>query len=188
MSTSIGLEPWAMSATCRTLAEYIDALVQRLAQGDPEADSRLRAVVGALRARITLDGETAECWFEGPRFVVLPGPTSQPADGEGSTDRATTLELLGGYLEVSDAILDGRLRATGEVDSLARIFQAIEILLDASTRVPALPRLALDYGDDPCRPSPASHSLGPRSRAVVLDPGRPREDERDILRRLDLLP
>jgi hypothetical protein len=55
------------------------------------------------------------------------------------------LDILNGYLEVNQAILSGRLLVQGEVEDLNRIFIAIEILLDASPRTPALQQLAVRF-------------------------------------------
>jgi hypothetical protein len=173
---------------CRTLREYVIALVDRLAAEEPALHARLRTVVGTRTARIRLDDETVFARFDGATLVVLDATDTMEADGEGGTDRRTTLDLLAGRIEVTDAILDGRLDATGEIEDLVRIFQAIEILLDGSTRNPSLQHLALDYGGDPCRPAPAPGAAASAWRRVSLDPDRPSRGELDMLRRLDLLP
>jgi hypothetical protein len=173
---------------CRTLAEYIEQLVARLAQNEPVLHARLRDVVGSRRARITLDDETVEVQFEGGQLSVSEVTSGNAVDGVGACDRMTTLALLRGELEVRDAILDGRLRAMGELDSLARMFHAIEILLDAAARLPAVQRLALDYGVDPCRPARPPYRSVMQPRRVVIDPDHVPALERALLRRLDLLP
>lgn len=106
--------------------------------------------------------------------------------GKGGTDRGTVLDLLDGYLEVTDAILDGRLEVAGEAGAVARIFVAIEILLDGSTRIPSLQRLARDFRDDPCRdprPRPMPHSRSRSWQPTGDDP-----EETSLLERLGLLP
>src|SRR5690606_32088629 len=108
---------------------------------------------GARSARIRLDRESVIVRFQGEELVVTESTGKEAVDGDGRTDRVTTLRLLDGSLEVTEAILQGRLDARGEVEDLSRILQAIEVLLDASTRVPDLPRLAVAYESDPCRPS-----------------------------------
>jgi hypothetical protein len=172
---------------CRSLGEYVAALVGRLGEEEPALLARLGEVVGARCARISLDQETVEVRFRAGRVVVTE-PTIGEADGEGGTDRYTTLDLLDGRLEVTDAILEGRLWAKGEVESVVRIFLAIEILLDGSTRNPELQRLALDYGVDSCRhsrpPGPALTTV----RRVVVDPDHIPVGEAELLRRLGLLP
>jgi hypothetical protein len=172
---------------CRSLADYLAALIDRLGEEEPALLARLRQVIGARRARITLDQETVEVRFQEGGLVVTE-PTNTTVDGEGGTDRSTTLDLLDGRLEVTDAIVEGRLWATGEVESVARIFQAIEILLDGSTRNPDLQRLALEYGEDPCRHARPPGSPLTATRRVVLDPDRIPAGESELLRRLDLLP
>jgi hypothetical protein len=164
---------------CRTLAEYVAELIARLGAADPAALERMRTVVDGRRARIVLDDEAVDVAFAGDDLLVEPAGTGAP-DGTGATDRPTTLELLDGYLEVTDAILDGRLDVTGTVDDVERMFLAIEILLDVAARAPALQDLAADYRADPCReprraPPPPSSVTG-------------REPERALLDRLGLLP
>jgi hypothetical protein len=170
-----------------SLGEYLVALVDRLGEGEPALLARLGEVVGSRLARITLDEETVEVWFQDGGIVAAKSPAAV-VDGEGGTDRQTTLDLLDGRLEVTDAVLEGRLRATGDVESVARIFHAIEILLDGSTRNPGLQRLALAYREDPSRPaSPPGPPLN-AGRRVVVDPEHLPAAEAELLRRLDLLP
>jgi hypothetical protein len=183
------LDPPAASPAlvpCRTLGEYITALVERLGEQEPWRLARLREVVGARRARIGLDAESVDVWFEGEVLIVRDSPAG-PVDGEGSTDRLTTFELLAGRLEVKDAILQGRLHAHGDTESLVRIFQAIEILLDGASRTPALQQLAADYLSDPCRPSPPPVPPPSPAWRVQVDPDRLPGYERVMLQRLDLL-
>ena len=164
---------------CRTLAEYVGELVRRLGDADPAALERMRAVVDGRRARIVLDDEAVDVAFAGAELRVEPAGEGA-VDGTGVTDRATTLELLDGYLEVTDAILDGRLDVTGGVDDVERMFGAIEILLDVAARAPALQDLAADYRADPCR--------APRRSPPPPPPARSGESERALLDRLGLLP
>lgn len=181
-------DPLRPTPPCRTLREYVVELVQRLGAQAPALHARLREVVGTRTARIRLDDETVFARFDGASLVVLDATDGMEADGTGGTDRGTTLDLLAGRLEVTDAILDGRLDATGEIEDLVRIFQAIEILLDGSTRNPMLQHLAFDYDIDPCRPRPAPATGASAWRRVSLDPDRPSRGELEMLRRLDLLP
>ncbi len=167
---------------CRALGEYIGELVRRLDEGEPSGGARLRAVAGPLRARIQVDGETVEIGFSRGALRIDPGPTRRRVDGIGRCDRQTVLDLLNGYMEVTDAILGGYLEVTGNVDAVTRMGQAIEVLLDAATRVPALHQLADDYRSDPCL---APGRPGPRAPALLptLEPA-----EHALFARLDLLP
>jgi len=171
----------------RTLSEYVAELVARLGEADPAARDRLAEVVGARRARITLDGETVEVAFASGRLVVGPPQPTGRIDGEGATDRATTLDLLDGRLEVSDAILDGLVEARGPLEDVARIFQAIEILLDAAPRAPALQALAAQYRQDPGRTAAARDPV-PYARRTPFPPDGIPDTEAAALRRLGLLP
>jgi hypothetical protein len=127
------------------------------------------------------------------RIVAKPaaGPAgTRPGtvDGAGSTTRATVLAMLDGYLEVSAAVLDGELELIGALDDVARIGQAIEILLDGAVRAPALQALARDFRDDPCRPAIPVRAGGPARRRTTFYPDAPPPDELALFARLDLLP
>lgn len=63
-----------------------------------------------------------------------------------------------GRLEATDALRTGKVTATGDVNALIRIFHAIELLLDVSSRCPPLRTLADSFRDSgppaPLRPTP----------------------------------
>ena len=187
MSASVVLE--GAVVPCRTLAEYVALLLERLEAGDAPAAARIREAVGNRSAIIALDGERIKIWFEGGQLRVLSMPDSSIGiNGTGAISRSTTLELLAGYVEVTAAVLDGRLDVIGTIDDIAAIGQAIEILIDGSARLPALQRLARDFTDDPCRPLPTLPASGPVHRRTVFYPDPPDLHERELLARLNLLP
>jgi len=185
---------------CRTLAEYIARLVALLGEHEPEGLARLRSVIGARLARITLDDESVLVHFSAEQLVVVPAndpdrsteeagearspaPPARVVDGEGGTDRLTTFALLDGRLDVTEAVVTGRLQARGDIENLSRIFHAVEILIDAATRVPSLQRLSAEYLGDPCRVGRPPFPGGP------IDVWRAdRLRELEMLDRLDLLP
>jgi hypothetical protein len=168
-----------------TLAEYIRLLVERLGQADPGALERLQRAVEGRSARITLDDESVDVWFEGGALKVELAP-SRDVNGAGATDTPTVLDLMNGYLEPRAAILDGRLDATGTVDDVHRIFLAIEILLDAAPRSPGLQELARRFRADPSHPR-RGRPIRP-SGSGRRHPPRPGPEEVALLRRLGLLP
>ncbi|HVL97826.1 MAG TPA: hypothetical protein VM324_00845 [Egibacteraceae bacterium] len=169
----------------RTLGEYVGELVRRLGDADAAALARLRAVVGSRQARITLDDETVDVAFTAAGLVAAPAAAGAQPDGHGATDRATVLHLLDGYLEVTEAVLTGRLRVQASDEAAVRMLQAIEILLDASARSPALQDLARDFRSDPGR---AGRPTAPAPRPPTRYPGGRAEAEDRLLERLDLLP
>lgn len=124
-----------------TLGEYIVALVDVLATDDPVGFTRMREIVEARAARIELDDEAVEVIFVAGVLRIAPN-LGFAVDGSGSTDSATVLDLLDGNLEVSTAVLDGRLRLRGDAEDIARMCMAIEILLSASARSPGLQALS----------------------------------------------
>lgn len=163
---------------CLSLADYVRGLVEGLAAEDPLAYERLRRAVGGSRARIELDDEAVAVRFDGDALEIREDGEA-PVDGTGATDRQTVLELLDGYLEVTDAIAEDRLRVRGQVDAVARMFHAIELLIDGAARGPALQDLAGAFRADPCR-EPR------RPPEPPAPPGPPAE--RDLLARYGLLP
>jgi len=169
----------------RTLAEYVRELVGRLGEADADAAARLRDAVAGRRARIRLDDEAVDVAFRDARLEVRKSG-GRHVDGEGATDRGTVLDLMDGWIEVKDAILDGRLEVRGTPEDVHRIFVAIEILLDASARAPALQRLGRDFRGDPCRP-PRGRPR-PATRSAPWFPPRVEEAEEAMLERLGLLP
>lgn len=165
----------------RGLGEYVSALVAALGRADPAAFARMRRVVGGRRARIRLDDEEVEIRFVDGALAVEPGGGASPVDGAGSTDRATVLDLMDGRVEVGDAISAGRLDVVADVDAVAAMFAAIEILIDASSRSPELQALAREFRERP----------GPEPTGGRTAPPRPAEvaaREHALLARLDLLP
>jgi hypothetical protein len=168
-----------------TLGQYITALINALGATHPTMLARMRLIVGDRRARIILDDEAVEVVFSPEGLKVQPVPEKSEVSGEGATDTATVLELLNGYLEVTDAILNGQLHVFGIAEDVVRMFIAIEILLDASPRTPALQDLASKLLSDR------------RDRSRVSTPGRERAlwypfsaeaTEIELLDKLDLLP
>jgi hypothetical protein len=171
-----------------TLGEYIRALITTLRDTHPSALTRMRGVVGDREARIVLDEEAVDVVFENGRLRVRPASADADVEGLhaglGITDSATVLDLLDGYLEVADSILDGRLRVFGKPEDVLRMFLAIEILLDSSSRAPALQALALRFQTERRgrRPSPMPATHG------SWYPFACQAHEHELLSRLDLLP
>lgn len=175
----------AAGPPCRSLADYVRGLLTALDASDPSAGWRLRQLVDGRSAVLVLDDEQVRVHTTPDGDVVVDDdPAGPAADGVGITDRRTVLDLLDGTLEVSAAVLDGRLQARGAPRDVAAIFTAIEIILDASTRSPQLQHLAADYRADPCRPSHAPMVGGGGSGSWLALP----DGERRLLAALDLLP
>jgi hypothetical protein len=168
-----------------TLAEYVRLLVETLGESDPDSLARLRRAVEGRSARITVDDESVDVWFSGDALMVELAP-ARDVDGAGATDTPAVLDLMDGYIEPRDAILDGRLDVAGAVEDVHRIFVAIEILLDAAARSPELQGLARRFRADPARLR-RGRPVRPSGRGRQHPP-RPGPDEEALLRRLGLLP
>src|SRR5215468_7074720 len=89
---------------CRSLGEYIEALVEELGRADPAALARMGEIVGSRRARIAVDDESVDVKIVADALVVETS-SADAVDGEGMTDRGTVLDLIDGYIDVADAIL-----------------------------------------------------------------------------------
>ncbi|MFX0115335.1 MAG: hypothetical protein ACFFB3_12370 [Candidatus Hodarchaeota archaeon] len=138
------------STPCRKLYEYIWELIKRLGENDPDSFRRMCEIVGNRKARIVVDNETAIFSLDAEGLTFYDDRGDIEVNGEGRTNRCTVLDLLDGYIEVSEAISDGSLQVIGEPDNVFRMFLSIEILLDCSASIPALQELARDYRNDPC--------------------------------------
>lgn len=178
----------AIPAAPTKLGEYIEALIGLLGVNHPAALQRMRAVVGDRHARIVLDDEAVDVAFEHERLQVRPALGQSKTQGTianvGATDSATVLDLLDGYLEAADSILDGRLRVSGAAEDVVRMLVAIEILLDASPRSPGLQALAFRFqrirGERRTSPTPGTQG--------TWYPFPSQANEHELLARLDLLP
>ena len=166
-----------------TLAEYVEALIEVLRTDDPGGLSRMRELVGARAARIELDEEAIEVVFIQGALRIAP-KLDFSVDGTGSTDSATVLEILDGELEVSAAVLDGKLRLFGEAENIARMCSAIEILLNASVRSPRLQSLASRFR----RERETDGAKVDERYPIRWYPFASTETELHLLSRLDLLP
>jgi hypothetical protein len=87
----------------------------------------MRNVVGPRRARIRLDAEMVDVAFDVDEQLRVEEPGGD-VSGEGGTDRDTVLDMLDGYIEVTDAIIEGRLAVSGETENVSRMFVALGFL------------------------------------------------------------
>ncbi|MEL6890875.1 MAG: hypothetical protein AAFP84_04725 [Actinomycetota bacterium] len=170
-------DPPSVIAHDRSLGDWIGELVHALDDDPLGGALRLRTVVGPRRARITVDDEVVDVAFVGGRLDVRPGSDGAAVDGSGATSTPVVIALLDGRLEVADAFHGGHITATGSRSSIGRIFHAIEILLDASARVPRLRDLAAEY-----RVAVGPHERSPRHTTNR----RLEEDEHAVLVRLGI--
>jgi len=165
----------------------VSALIETLGLADPAALARMQQVVRGRRARIRLDEEVVEIRFAGGELVVEPARSPAAVDGAGGTDRATVRDLMDGKLEVSDAISSGRLDVVADVDAVAAMFAAIEILLDASSRSPELAALAREFRERSAL-EPHRGPLRDLAGAAPRPAERAGARELALLAALDLLP
>jgi hypothetical protein len=168
-----------------SLGEYIAALIALLGEASPAALARLKLIVGDRRARISLDDESVEVVFDQDRLLVLPIGDDSELSGAGATDSATVLDMLNGDLEVVDAVLSGKLRVVAETVDIGRIFSAIEIILDAAPRTPALQELAARFQKERFQSVRQGRTTSP---LVDWYPFSSSQEEIELLARLDLLP
>jgi hypothetical protein len=159
-----------MSTERRSLRGWIEALVDALVADPWGARERLHDVVGGYSARISLDHETVVVSMPDGRLVWRRPRAGMRVDGVGGTTTGVVVAILDGRLEATDAVERGLVQASGSPDAVLRMFHAIELILDASARVPALRRLADEFrrqaqaswdggGDDPLVPWAAELDL-----------------------------
>jgi hypothetical protein len=135
----------SMSTERTTLRGWIQALVDALDDDTWGAGDRLREVVGGYSARIALDDETVLVSMPEGRLEWQSPDAPIAVEGEGGTTSGVVLAILDGRLEVTDAVERGLVQAAGSPDAVVRMFHAIELILDASARVPALRRLEHEF-------------------------------------------
>jgi hypothetical protein len=148
------------SSAPRSLAWFVERLVAELGDGEPAALARMRAVVGRRRAVVALEDEAVVARFDDDGSLLVeptdPAMTEEAfaatvavrgtdLDGVGRTRHEVVVAILDGRLEVTDAILDGEIEVRGSTEAVTAMLIAIEILIDAATRVPTLRRLADVY-------------------------------------------
>ena len=168
-----------------SLRVFVAALIETLGEEHPAALARMKQIVEHRTAGISLDGEAVSVSFGPDGLRVESTDDITQLDGAGATDSATVIDLLDGAIEVPDAILDGRLRVTGALEEIARMFQAIEILLDASPRTPRLQALAARFQSERRAPDRMMLPVGGQSSWY---PFASSAGEFELLGRLDLLP
>jgi hypothetical protein len=166
----------------RTLADYIREFVAMVDSHDAYAAARLRAAAGERRARISLDDETVVVWFEDGSLVLTANDPGLVVQGEGRSDSWTVADILGGRIEATDALLTGRVEATGDLDAVAAMLHIIDIVLDVAVRAPALQLLARELvGSLGRRPTEDFPTMAWYPRDIT-------DAEFSVLGRLDLLP
>jgi hypothetical protein len=163
-----------MSTERRSLGSWIRALVRALDDDAWGAGARLRDVVDGYSARIRLDDETVLVSMVDGRLAVRTGDERRPVEGEGATTSSVVLAILDGRLEATEAVERGLVHATGSPDAVVRMFHAIELILDASARVPALRRLADEFRRETPHPTDG----------IPSPPTPPRPAELALLERL----
>jgi hypothetical protein len=134
-----------MSTERASLWDWIEALVEALEDDPWGAAERLRDLVQGYTARIVLDDEAVLVTMPGRRLDRLPPSSAVPLDGSGSTTSAVVVAILERGLELTDAVERGLIQAQGSTEAVLRMFHAIELILDASSRVPALRLLADEF-------------------------------------------
>ena len=155
-----------MSTERASLWEWIEGLVEALHDDPWGTGDRLHDLVQGYTARILLDDEAVLVSMPGRRLERLPPSSAVRLDGSGSTTSAVVVAVLDGGLELTDAVERGLVQAQGSTDAVLRMFHAIELILDASSRVPALRLLADEF-----RRAAAEEAEGALEQAASLVSG-----------------
>ena len=159
-----------MSSEPRHLADWIRALFDALERGEPHTARAIARLAGERSAQIGLDSQRARVAFNAGRLAVR-----RLADGGvagapwGATTSGTVAGLLGGYLEIADAVAEGLIDLQGAVDDVRDICGIIEIFVDASTRIPAMQALSQAFlADLPATDLAAARADRRASAAALL--------------------
>ncbi len=172
-----------MSSDPRHLRDWIVALFAALEEGEPHRADAIRKLAGAQLSRMVLDADRVTVRFEAGDLRVRRLPENAALKTpNGTTDRQTVRDLLQGYMEISEAISQDKIRLRGTADEVMAICAIIEILVDASTRIPELQRLAAAFLETAGKSTGrfARRERRAQERKLVLK-------ERDFLRRENLL-
>jgi hypothetical protein len=116
-----------------------------IAEEAPEAQAALRKAVGPIRTRLLTEGR-ARLLRTTPEGFAL-DETTDEAQVEIVFDRAIVLDLAEGRLTLEEALLADRLRATGPVDAVTRLHEALMIYLEGLLRSPSAAALYEEYGE-----------------------------------------
>ncbi|WP_372571643.1 hypothetical protein [Ruegeria jejuensis] len=132
-----------MSNSPSHLRDWIIALYAALEEAAPHRARAIRKLAGGQISRMILDDDRVTVRFHDEVLrVTRLRATAKLKSPNGATDRQTVTALLLGYMEVSEAISQDYVRLRGTTDEVMAICAIIEILVDASTRIPALQKLA----------------------------------------------
>lgn len=152
-----------MSNSSRHLSEWLRKLFSELQKYEPHRARFIARIAGDRIARVGLDDEFARITFKNEKLSVRKVPSLGRDDLPwGQTDTATVLALLSGYTALSDALAEGTLELQGSTEDVVRICHIIEVLVDASTRIPAMQQLSAELIDG-WSPAPARQQLKMRS-------------------------
>ena len=162
-----------MSTERPSLWSWIKRLVDALDDDPWGTGDRLRDVVHGHSARIALDDEVVVVAMRERELERRPASAEVPVDGEGHATSAVVLAILDHRLELTDAVERGLIRARGSPDAVLRMFHAVELILDASSRVPALRKLSDEFRRDRAR-----------AGSLPASPRPPGPDEVALLQRL----
>lgn len=172
-----------MSSKPRHLRDWIIALFEALEEAEPNRAAAIRKLAGVQMSRMVLDDERVTVRFADDLLRVTRlragAALKRPY---GSTVRHTVSALLLGYMEISEAIAQDHIKLRGSADEVMTICAIIEILVDASTRIPALQRLATEFLDMTGADALRSDRFDRRAKARFLS-----RKERDFLEREGLL-
>jgi hypothetical protein len=166
------------------LALSVDAVAQIIC-GEPaeRGTSFIHELCGrfswelTLEARLALDDDVVLVRFDADgALVTSDDSTLATIYGEGATTSAVVVAVIEGRLDATDAVTSGLVDVRGRPDTVVAMLHMVELLLDASARLPALRALA----DEFVAQAGVDGDHAPLFDGPVA--------ETDVLRRLGLLP
>lgn len=165
------------------LRGWIAALFAALKAAEPQRAEAIRRLAAADCARIGLDSQRVRVDFHNGRLRLIRLRDDAPCRPPfGITDSATVAAILSGWMELGEAVRLDRIALQGSADAVMRICAIVEILVDSSTRIPAMQALSRSFlAQRPATGSRGDHAF--RHAAAARTAGR----ERELLLRAGLL-
>ncbi|MEV0290710.1 hypothetical protein AB0H36_41830 [Kribbella sp. NPDC050820] len=127
---------------------WLPELVAALDTDHCGAGAQLRSILTGRTARIGLDDDIVlvESLAESEMRVQADDP-GVACDGSGFTTTVVVLGLLDADLEIDQAVRSGGIEIRSPISDTLWMYRMIELLLDASSRVPQLRELARQFRD-----------------------------------------
>jgi hypothetical protein len=121
-------------------AHFLQASLEVMQAECPPAHNRLCELLEGRQVCISVDGEEVYLSFAEDSIVVLPGVPSDPMVAL-IVSRQTILDLVDGFTNLQDGIIDGRVGVQGGIQELLLFHEGWLTYLRGAARCPSFPYL-----------------------------------------------